>query len=269
MSNTTRERIDRGMPGTRKARVLVLSTVVYACLTIAAVAWAGETLEVHASFSPDELGASTNLSLTANFVSSTGTPPSPIRKFVLYAPAGIEIDLHGAGTCAPATLERRGPGGCPADSRAGFGGGVGVLELPKETIHAPYTLDFFFAPKERGRLRLLIYASALAPTGVQFVLVARQIPAPRPYGLGFSVEVPPISTLPGAADASIESAFVTVGAANVAYYESVRGRRRLVHLRGMVVPKRCPSGGFPAEGTVDFADGTTLTVNPTIPCPHE
>lgn len=270
MSNTTRKRINnQAMPGTRKARALVLSAVVYACLTIAAVAWAGETLAVHASFSPDQLGASTNLSLTASFLSSTGNPPSPIRKFVLYAPAGIEIDLHGAGTCAPVTLERRGPSGCPVDSRAGFGGGVGVLELPKETIHAPYTLDFFFAPEQRGRLRLLIYASALAPVGVQFVLVARQIPAPRPYGLGFSVEVPPISTFPGAPDASIESAFVTVGGANVAYYESVHGHRTLVHLRGMAVPKHCPSGGFPAEGTVDFADGATLTVNPTIPCPHE
>jgi len=270
MSSTTRERIiGRGRVGGKKARVLVLSTVVYACLSVAAVAWAEETLTVQASFSPDELGASTNLSLTASFFSSTGSPPSPIRKFVLYAPAGIEIDLHGAGTCAPVTLEERGPSGCPVDSRAGFGGGVGVLELPKETIHAPYTLDFFFAPEERGHLRLLIYASALAPVGEQLVLVARQIPAPRPYGLGFSVEVPPVSTFPGAADASVESAFVTVGGANVAYYESVHGRRRLVHLRGMVVPRRCPSGGFPAEGTVDFADGATLTVNPTIPCPHE
>jgi hypothetical protein len=115
---------------------------------------------------------------------------------------------------------------------------------------------------------LLVYASALAPIAVELVLVAKQIPAPKPYGLGFSVEVPPVSTIPGAADASIESAFVTVGGPNVAYYESVAGKRTLVHLRGLVVPKHCPNGGFLTEGTVDFADGTTLTVNPTIPCPH-
>ena len=52
---------------------------------------------------------------------------------MLYAPAGMEIDLRGAGTCTQATLQQRGPSGCPADSRAGFGGGVGVLALPKET----------------------------------------------------------------------------------------------------------------------------------------
>src|SRR5271154_5030264 len=100
-------------------RIAVAALPLGACLIVAAVAWAGETLAVHASFSPDELGASTNLSLTANFISSTGRPPSPITKFVLYAPAGIEVDLHGARTCTAATLERRGPGGCPADSRAG------------------------------------------------------------------------------------------------------------------------------------------------------
>jgi hypothetical protein len=249
------------------SRLLVAISLGCVCAAFAGIAWAGQTLSAHASFSPDRLGASTNLSLSAKFTSGTEAPPSPITKFVLYAPAGMEIDLRGAGTCAPATLQQRGPSGCPANSRAGFGGGVGVLELPKETIHASYTLDFFFAPKESGRLRLLVYASALAPVGVEFVLVAKQIPAPKPYGLGFSVEVPPISTLPGASDASVESAFVTVGGSHVAYYELVHGKKTLVHLRGMVVPKRCPSGGFPAEGTVDFADGTTLTVNPTIPCP--
>ena len=140
--------------------------------------------------------------------------------------------------------------------------------FPAETIHEPYTLDFFFAGRKSGKPNLLIYASAVAPVSVELVVVAREVPAPKPYGLGFSVEVPPISAIPGAPNASIESAFVTLGAPNVAYYETVHGKRKLVHLRGIVVPKRCPPGGFPAEGTVDFADGTALTVNPKIPCPR-
>jgi hypothetical protein len=259
---------DRRASSIPRIRLVVAAVLVCGCLTVAAVAWAGQTLTFHASFSPDKLGAPTNLSLTASFLSSTASPPSPVTKFMLYAPAGMEIDVHGAGTCTATTLEQKGPSGCPADSRAGFGGGVGALELPTGTIHEPYTLDFFFASKASGRLRLLVYASAIAPVAVELVLVASQILAPKPYGLGFSVEVPPVSTIPGAPNASIESAFVSVGGANVAYYESVHGKRTLVHLRGMVVPKRCPSGGFPTEGILDFADGTSLTVNPTIPCPQ-
>jgi hypothetical protein len=247
-------------------RIAVATVLACACLLDADTAWAGESLSVHARFSPDTPGAPTNLSLTASFAASAGAPPAPVTKFVLYSPPGLEVDLHGAGTCAEQALEQRGPSGCPADSRAGFGGGVSVLALPTETIREPYTLDFFFASKQKGRLRLLVYASAVAPLGVELVVVAKQVLAPKPYGIGFSVEVPPISTFPGAPNASLESAFVTVGAPNVDYYEPVGGKQTLVHLRGLIVPRHCPNGGFPTEGIVDFADGTMLTANSTIPC---
>lgn len=253
---------------TRRARALLVALPLCTCLLLATAALAGEALTVQARFTPDKLGASTNLSLTASFSSGSGGPPSPVRKFALYAPAGLMVDAQGAGTCASTTLERRGPDGCPADSRAGFGGGVGVLELPTGAIHEQYTLDFFFAPKSDGHLVLLAYASAVAPVAVELVVVAREVPAPKPYGLGFVVEVPPISTFPGVPDASIESVFATFGAANVAYYEDVHGKRSLVHIKGMVVPKRCPPGGFATEGEIEFANGSTLTVNPTVPCPH-
>ena len=95
---------------------------------------------------------------------------------------------------------------------------------------------------------MLVYASALSPVGVELVLVAKQIPAPKPYGLGFSVEVPPVSTIPGASYASVESAFVTLGAPNVAYYKTVHGKKTLVHLRGWSYPRRAPSAGFPQRG---------------------
>ena len=135
-------------------------------------------------------------------------------------------------------------------------------------MHEPFTLDFFFAPPEHGHLRLLAYASGVSPIGVSLVMWRREIPAPKPYGLGFSVQVPQVSTIPGAAYASVESAFATLGAANVAYFKTVHGRRTLVHLKGLVVPRVCPAGGFPTRGSVEFADGATFTVNPTIPCPR-
>lgn len=251
----------------RKLTTVAAVLVICVCLAAAAVALATQTLMVNARFSPDKLGAPTNLSLTAKFLSSTAGPPSPITKFILYAPSGMKIDTRGAGTCTAATLEQRGPSGCPVNSRAGFGGGIGSLQLPTETIHAQYTLDLFFAPSEGGQLKLLVYVSVVKPAGVELVLVAKQIPASKPYGLGFSVEVPPVSTFPGAADASVESAFVTVGGSNVAYFKTVHGKRKLVSLRGIIVPRKCPAGGFLTEGTVNFADGSTLTVHPTIPCP--
>jgi hypothetical protein len=253
---------------TRKVRLLLGGLLTCACLLVAAVAWATNTLTVTEAFTPDKLGAPTNLSITAQFASTTGGPPSPITKLTLYAPAGLGIDAQGTGTCSEATLRLHGPQGCPATSRVGFGGGVGLIEFPKQVIRERFTIDFFFAPREHGHLALLAYANAVAPVAVEITVIAKEVPAPKPYGLGFSVEIPSITTIPGATLASVESAFATFGSPNVAYYETVHGKRTLVHLKGMVVPKTCPRGGFPTEGTIDFADGSTLTVNPTIPCPH-
>jgi hypothetical protein len=252
----------------RKLLPLLGGLLLCVGLLFAALAWATDTLTVNEAFTPDKLGAPTNLSITAQFASSTGGPPSPITKLTLYAPAGLGIEARGAGTCNPEALQLHGPSSCPANSRVGFGGGVGLIELPKQIIRERYTIDFFFAPKEHGHLALLAYASAAAPVLVELTVIAKEVPAPKPYGLGFSVEIPPISTLPGATLASVESAFATFGSPNVAYYEHIHGKRALVHLKGVVVPKSCPRGGFPTEGKIDFADGSTLTVNPTIPCPH-
>jgi hypothetical protein len=254
----------------RRATRRMLLAILLACIcaAFAGIAWAGDTLIVKEAFTPDRLGAAANLSIAASFASSTDVVSAPISKLTLYGPAGLGVQAQAAGRCTEAALRQRGPAGCPADSRVGFGGGVGVLALPNALVHEPFTLDLFFAAPEHGRLRLLIYANASSPMNVELVVTAKEIHAPRPYGLGFSVQVPRISTIPGAAYASIESAFASIGSSHVAYFKTVHGRRTLVHVNGLIVPTRCPAGGFPTRGIAVFADGATFTVNPTIPCPR-
>jgi hypothetical protein len=260
----------RSLGRARHRRVWLV--IAFGCLcaaaALASVAWAANALDVEEWFTPDRLGAAASLSITARFTSSAQTPPAPISELDLYGPAGLGVEARGAGTCTEEVLARKGPAGCPANSRVGFGGGVATLALAGEVVHEAFTLDLFFASTERGRLRLLAYASGDSPLAVELVVVAKEIPAPRPYGLGFSVQVPPVSTIPGAEHASVESAFATLGASDVAYFETVHGRRTLVHVKGLVVPRSCPAGGFPTRGVAQFADGTTLTVDPTIPCPR-
>jgi hypothetical protein len=252
----------------RSARIFPAALLVLGFLLPAAFASGTAELVAQERFTPDRLGSSTNLSLTAELPAIAGeAQPERVTKLTLYAPAGLGVDARGALTCSRAALEQRGPPACPARSRVGFGGGVGVLALPSRTIRAHFTLDFFFASTRPGALNLLAYASTTSPLIEELVLVAREVPAPKPYGLGFSVEVPPIATLPGAAPASLESVFASLGAANVQYYERVHGRRKLVALRGLLVPKSCPRGGWLAEAAVIFADGGSLTVHPRVPCP--
>jgi hypothetical protein len=239
------------------------------CLGLAAVALATETLTAQVSFDPDKLGAPTNISAKGKFSAITGSVPSPISNVTVYGPAGLGIDVRGTGTCTAAKLEAGGPGACPADSRIGFGGGVGLLELAKEVIQEPFTLDLFLGAMENGHLVVLVYVNAVSPASFQLVVVAKEFDAPKPYGPGFSAEVPPIPTLPDASNASVETAFVTIGDKNVAYYEKVHGKHRLVRVRGIVVPRTCPSGGFPYKAVVSFEDGTSLTATGAIACPSK
>lgn len=246
--------------------------MVCACLITTATAAAGETLAVHASFTPDKLGAPTNLSATATFGSTSAGPQSPAVEVTAYGPAGMAVDTRGAGTCTatPAILEETGPSACPSSSRVGFGNGVGLFEIAQQLVPEHFTLEFFLAPSEHGHLVMLIYVNSSTPASDQKALVAREVRGSKPYGMGITFEIP-ISdqlTLPGAALGWVEHLSLTLGAANVAYYKTIHGKRKLLHVRGVVLPRTCPHGGFPIEGQVGFADGTMTTATTTIPCPR-
>lgn len=250
--------------GTGTAVALLLVCV---CSIVAAGAWAGATLIVQASFTPNELGAPTNLSASVTLARGQGTL-SPVRNLVVYGPAGLGLNVRGLATCERTRLESDGPSGCPATSRVGFGGGVTTAELGGTSVRERYTLDLFLAPRERGRLAALVYVDALDPISLQFVLTAREVRAPRPYGLGLAVDVPPLPTIPGAANAAVESGYVSIGGANIAYYETIHGARKLVHVKGLLAPATCPTGGFPFEVMASFEDGTTSVGRYASPCPE-
>lgn len=251
----------------RRTKVLIAAMAACALLIAAAVAWAAETVTINARFSPDKLGAPTNVSGNATFQSTSSPVPSPITKVTLMGPAGMGLDVTGTGTCTEATLTDRGPEACPKDSIAGAGGGRGAIELAGTIIREPFTVNLFRGPNEGGHVTVLLYVNAVSPVSVQLVFKAVVVKEPKPYGLGFSFVVPEIKTLPGASNASVESAFLTIGASKVVYYKSVKGHRRALHVKGVIVPKRCPKGGFPVEAQFSFEDGTTNTAKTTIHCP--
>jgi hypothetical protein len=251
---------------TRRARLVGTATLICACLLCGALAFGAETFTVQSYFKPDRLGAPTNLSATAVF-SSNGTVPEPISRVLAYGPAGLQVDVAGAGTCSREKLEADGPSGCPADSRIGFGGGVGLEEIAQEIIKEPFTLDFFLGPSENGRLVILVYVQARSPVAIELVVVVREVHGSKPYGFGVEFEIPPIPTLPGASYASVESSYFTVGSQHIAYYHTVHGRPELVHVKGLVVPKTCPAGGFPFKVTITFLNGMQSTDKYTVPCP--
>lgn len=240
------------------------------CMTGATSAWAGENVSIKAKFTPNILGSPTNASGSATIMSTIpGEIPSPIVGFTIKGPAGLTLDTKGTGTCSVAILEGpAGPEGCPKNSVAGFGGGMGALKLGSQIIEEPFTLNFFLGDNRPGHTVLLLYVNAVSPVSIQLTFTAVVEKFPKPYGLGFHFNIPLIPTLPGASDATVETAHVSIGAPNVFYYTKVHGKRKRVHVKGLVLPKTC-HGGLPVESDISFQDGTNSETKLTLPCPKK
>jgi hypothetical protein len=248
-------------------RILAGAAVICATLLCAGAARAEETVTItEAGFSPNKPGMPTNAFGSATISSTTGPVPSPIRHVNVYGPAGVTLDLQGTGVCSEAVLLHSGPQACPANSRAGFGGGEGIYQLGKELVEEKYTLDFFLSDNRPGHTKLVIFLSGSTPVIVEVVLTGTVIKGPPPYGLGFSVDVPLIKVLPEASNASAKTAFLTLGAHNVAYYRNVHGKRKLFHVKGIVLPQSCPRSGWPVASQFTFEDGSTVMAKRSIPC---
>jgi hypothetical protein len=253
-------------------RVIVAALTACVCLAGAGNAWAGETVKVvHAAFTPNKLGSPTNVSGEATIMSTIpGEIPSPITGTTLEGPAGMTLELKGTGTCTEAILlGPSGPEGCPKNSVAGFGGGMGALKLGTQIIEEPFTLDFFLGSNNPNHTVVLLYLNAVSPVSIQIVFTAVVEKEPPPYGLGFHFNIPLIPTLPGASDATALSVHISIGAPNVYYYTKVHGKRKRVHVKGLILPKTCPRGGFPAKTIINFQDGTTSENKITLPCPKK
>jgi hypothetical protein len=232
-------------------------------------AHAAETVTIKANFNPDRLNSPAVATGNASLTNPTGKVPNPLTHVAIYGPSGIKLDLRGVAKCNQATLEKKGPQtGCPRDSIMGFGGGAGVFELAGSIIEEPVGLSLFRGPDERGKPSLLIYVLARSPAVVELVLKANVVTGPKPYGLGIAFDVPLIPTLPGATDASVRDAFITIGEAKILPLLRVKERKRVARGPGIVTPKRCRKGGWPLETQFSFSDGVTVSSKTTIACPR-
>ncbi len=252
-------------------RVHPITTTLVGCallLGLTTGAQGQETVTItQAGFSPDRLGVPTNVFGRARFTATNQPLPAPITHFDAFGPAGMTLNLTGTGTCSAAKLEDIGPEACPADSRAGFGEVDGAYEIAGEVVHENAKIDFFLADNNPRHTSLLVYLDGSSPVSIQLVFTATVVHAPKPFGLGFSLDVPLIKVLPEASDASALGGFLTLGAKNVAYYRRVHGKRKLFHVKGLITPKSCPRGGWPVETRITFEDGSTVTSRHKIACP--
>jgi hypothetical protein len=152
-----------------------------------------------------------------------------------------------------------------------MGHGSGLVEVPfgPSTVYEQVRLTTFMAPLSAAHLGLLFFADGEQPVNAELVFHGVVLPSTAPYGGDLSTSVPLVPTLPGAPDAVLTRFDTTLGPEHVTYWEYSRGSYIPYHPRGILLPKRCPRGGFQFSAAFAFENGTHASAHAVVRCPRD
>jgi hypothetical protein len=241
------------------AVLAVCAIALLACTGLTAPARAAETSATLApALSPDRLGARAQLTFTIDFAGGELGVPSPMLRSVLKFPVGLSLDIPNLRSCSPSRLQARGVSGCPAQSRIGGGHAIVEAYLGSQLTVESVTLWAFLGPLRNLQGTVEIFGEGYAPLGEQMVLTANGLSEPAPYGEGLELSLPPIPTVPPGSNASILTFSLTIGASE----------HPNAHANTVLIPSKCPPGGFPFAAEFTYVDGSSGRALATVPCPR-
>jgi hypothetical protein len=230
---------------------------------------AAQLATLHASFTPDRLGAPTTIAFSFHLATPEGTAPPPLSALDLQMPAGLNYTRTtlGLATCDVQQLAAQGPAGCPANSRLGSGSALVEVPFGTGSGHEIPEIQAVSGPSPSGNLVVLFYANGLFPVYAQLEFSGEVLPDSGAFGSQLGIKVPLVESVPGGPNVSIVEVRSTIGPGNLVYYRRVHGRLQPFRPRGVGVPERCPRGGFPFAAQFSFVDGSTASATTTVPCP--
>ncbi len=227
--------------------------------------------KLHVSLVPEQLGSGTTIEFDFVLSGPRGHAelPPPVTALSLAYPQGFGIVTSGLGlaSCARSALETFGPRACPSRSVMGYGTATGAIEIAHEVVDEEALTAVFMAPFDEGEIALLFYLDAYDPLSTQRVFDGRLQQAHAPFGGALTIAVPPIESFPAAPDVALVRLRSTIGPLGITYYNRVHGEFVPYQPSGIVLPHRCPRGGFPFAARFWFADGGELTARTTVRCP--
>lgn len=249
------------------AAALLVAICVLCAQPIAASA--DQSVHLTAALTPERLGAGTTIHFGFTVLVPPGQVPVPISQIDLLYPEGLGIATSGLGiaTCTTAVLEAQGPPGCPRDSVIGYGFALVEVPFGPQLLQETARTTTFMAPVSNGRLGLLFYASGESPVAAQLVFPGLVLPAVDPFGGDLNALLPLVPTLPEAPDAALVKLTTTLGPSHITYFEFKKGQTIPYHPQGILLPSRCPSGGFRFAARFLFADDAHASAYATVACP--
>jgi hypothetical protein len=251
----------------RRAHNLLIGLL--ACAYLSATAQATPAVRLNVKFIPERLGQGTTVEFNAQIAVPNGRVPPPLTELDVRYPSSLGVAVGGLGlaTCSKRRLEAGGPEGCPPDSRMGEGSALAEIPIGPEIIQETAKVAILRAPEQEEHLALLFYATGLSPVFAQIAFPGLLLPAPPPYGARIHIDVPLVPSLPGGPDVAVVRLHATVGPRGLTYYERVRGKLVAYKPQGILLPKKCPRGGFAFSATFAFLDGSHTNADTRVPCP--
>lgn len=240
------------------------------CACLPAAAHGGQSVKLSATLTPEQLGRGTTVGFAFEVVVPANRVPPPLTGIDLSYPESLGFAVSGLGlaTCSPATLEAFGPEGCPANSHMGYGSAVAEMAVGPVILHEPAEVAIVRAATQDGRLMLLFYADGVEPVSAQILFSGLLVAAAPPFGQ-VRIGLPLVPSVPNAPDVAVVQLRATLGPQHLTYLEHVNGMTIPYTPRGVLLPRRCPRGGFPFAGAFTFLDGSTAVAHTTVPCPAQ
>jgi hypothetical protein len=223
------------------------------------------TASLHASFSPDKLGASTTI--TVGF--HVGERAVPLTRVAISLPRGLTAGFNGLGvaTCTVTQLRAHGPRGCPSDALVGRGHALVSVPFGSQQLFEPVQIKMFMAPATEEHTAMVFYASGTEPVISEVVFEGSLLGGSGLFGAELDTFIPPLPGLPGSPGAAIVSMQTQIGPKGLKYYRHARGVTVSYTPRGFDVPVTCPRGGFPFAALLTFSDGPEESARTRVPCP--
>jgi hypothetical protein len=249
-------------------RSLILA-VLSICACLPPTAHAAPSAKLHVSFVPEQLGRGTTLEFGAQIAVPNGRVPPPLTELDVRYPGslGVAVGELGLATCSKRKLEALGAEGCPADSRMGEGSATAEIPIGPDILQETAKVAILRAPEQEGHLALLLYATGETPVFAQIAFPGLLLPSPPPYGARIHIDVPLVPSLPEGPDVAVIRLHATLGPRGITYYEHIRGKLVSYKPRGILLPKKCPHGGFAFSATFAFLDGSHTNAIANVPCP--
>lgn len=232
-------------------------------LALPASAPGTQLTSISAHFSPERLGSHAAVSLGFEVRTADGSLPSALTGIAFRYPPQLGLGTSGLGeaTCNAAKLAYYGPRVCPPNSIMGYGSALAEFQVSPEISEETASIVLAAGTSQNGYVRLLIAATGTFPVQARIVMSALLLPG----RLQFSV--PLVPGIPEGPDVAVVRVKATLGG-RLTYYERSHGRRIAYRPAGILLPRRCPRGGFRFGATFAFLDGTTAQAHTVVRCPR-